>query len=91
MFFQVTFTFKGEHQSPLLIKSQLQYNDSTWHVIEFSRDQGEGKLMIDDGSLSAKLPHKTLTLTLKPPFNFGGVNASDQDAVMAYLVSFTNT
>lgn len=79
---------KGEHQSPLLIKSQMQYNDSTWHVIEFSRELGEAKLMIDDGSLSARHPHKTFTLLLRLSFNFGGVNASDQDTVMTYLVSF---
>lgn len=82
---------KGEHQSPLLIKSQMQYNDSTWHVIEFSRESGEAKLMIDDGSLSARHPHKMFTLTLSVPFNFGGVNASDQDTIMTYLVSFSNT
>lgn len=89
--FQLTFTFKGEHQVPLLIKSQMQYNDSIWHVVEFSRDGVEGKLMIDDGSLSGRLPHKSLNLSVKPPFNFGGVNASDQDEVMSYLVSACNT
>ncbi|XP_066250557.1 laminin subunit alpha isoform X1 [Euwallacea similis] len=80
----VVYTFRGEHE-PLVLRSQMTYNDDLWHVVEFSRDGAEGKLSIDRGTLDGKLSHKTPSLTLHVPFYLGGINREQYDKVLSNL------
>ncbi|CAG9771124.1 unnamed protein product [Ceutorhynchus assimilis] len=83
------FTFKGEHATPLILRSQLTYNDNEWHIIEFSRDGAEGKMVIDGRDLSGRIPHKTPSLDLHIPFYVGGVPLEDYDKVLPNLNTTT--
>ncbi|XP_050301015.1 laminin subunit alpha [Anthonomus grandis grandis] len=81
----LVFTFKGEHSSPMIIKSQMTYNDDKWHKVDFSRDGSEGKMVIDFGSLTGRIPHKTVSLDLHIPFYLGGVPQEDYNFVSANI------
>lgn len=66
----------------------MVYNDNEWHVVDFSRDGAEGKLVIDGGALNGKLAHKTPSLDLRIPFYLGGIHPNDNNTVLLNLVSF---
>ncbi|KAH1008402.1 hypothetical protein HUJ05_008957 [Dendroctonus ponderosae] len=85
----VVFTFKGEQPTQLVLKSQMVYNDNEWHVVDFSREGAEGKLVIDGGSLSGRLAHKTPSLDLRIPFYLGGVQPNDYNMVSPNLNTTT--
>lgn len=81
------FTFKGEYPAPLILKSQMSYNDNEWHLVEFSREGVEGKMVIDGGDLSGRIPHKSPALDLHIPFYLGGIQPDDYNLVLPNLVS----
>ncbi|KAL1517260.1 hypothetical protein ABEB36_001047 [Hypothenemus hampei] len=85
----LVFTFKGDHADPLLIKSQMTYNDGEWHVVEVSRDGDDGKLAIDGGVLGGKISQRTPVLDLRTPIYLGGVDPNDYNKVLANLNTTT--
>ncbi|XP_060535680.1 laminin subunit alpha [Cylas formicarius] len=81
----VIFTFKGEQGPPLLLRSQLTYNDNEWHLVEISRDGSDGKLVIEGGALTGKILQKTTSLGLHIPFYLGGLHPDDYNYVQSNL------
>ncbi|CAG9836790.1 unnamed protein product [Diabrotica balteata] len=70
---QVVFTFKGDGDA-VIIKSKNVYNDDKWHLVEFSRENFDGKLVIDQEDVSTgSLASKTHTLNIQVPFYIGGL------------------
>lgn len=68
------------------MRSLEKLNDDNWHLVEFSRDGPNGKLVVDrkyrtsDKSLAEKLE-------LSLPFYLGGLEPSDYNVVYGNLVS----
>ncbi|CAH1115894.1 unnamed protein product [Psylliodes chrysocephalus] len=82
---QVVFSFRGDGDA-LIIKSKGIYNDSKWHLVEFNREQGNGKLVIDDEDISTgSLGNKPLMLDLHMPFYIGGLNPDHYNSVQMNL------
>lgn len=65
----------------------MSYNDNEWHLVEFSREGVEGKMVIDGGDLSGRIPHKSPALDLHIPFYLGGIQPDDYNLVLPNLVS----
>ncbi|CAH1963974.1 unnamed protein product [Acanthoscelides obtectus] len=79
---KVVFTFKGEEA--VIIKSRFIYNDDTWHIVEFNRDQGNGKLVINE-QLAEGSAQNPIHLELNVPFYMGGVDPDEYNLVQANL------
>ncbi|XP_030765960.1 laminin subunit alpha [Sitophilus oryzae] len=80
----LVFTFKTENP-PLVIKSDLAYNDNEWHYVQFSRQGSEGKLIIDNKDIPGRSVHKTQTLDLHIPFYLGGIHPDATEQVLQNL------
>lgn len=73
---------------PGILETDNKFNDGEWHQVEFSRNQNEGKLVID-GKLTAegKSDGHSKTLSISPPYYVGGFPENLSGDVLANLVS----
>lgn len=55
--------------------SKLVYNNDRWHTVLFQRQQSKGKLIINgDDEVFGESVGSTRTMSIQPPFSFGGVD-----------------
>ncbi|CAG9821860.1 unnamed protein product [Phaedon cochleariae] len=86
----VIFSFKGEADA-LVIKSANVYNDDKWHLVEFNREQSNGKLVIDEQDIQTGTTEgKTPILDLHVPFYIGGLNPDHYNSVQVNLNTTTS-
>lgn len=60
--------------------SKYVYNNDKWHTVLFSRQQSKGKLIINgDDEVTGESVGNTRTMSVQPPYSFGGVDAQIEE------------
>ncbi|CAG9860176.1 unnamed protein product [Phyllotreta striolata] len=81
----VMFSFRGDGET-LAIKSAGTYSDGEWHMVEFTKEHGQGKLVMDQEDIQyGSLGPGPLMLDLQPPFYVGGLNPELYQSVQQNL------
>ncbi|CAH0547112.1 unnamed protein product [Brassicogethes aeneus] len=83
------FTFNTS-KGPVLIKTNNKYNDDKLHLVQLSRDEKNGKLVIDNTENLNYNGEFEAALDLKPPFYVGGIPSKFYNVVFNKL-NITNT
>ena len=86
----MVYTF-SDGKSTTVIKSNntQDYSDDKWHVVEFSRDENGGKLVLD-GQVFDKQDSSMQKLDVKHPIYVGGLDPDHYNLIQGNLVSFIN-
>lgn len=64
------------------------YNDDNWHLVEFSREGGGVKLVLDETDVKdGTAGQSSFALDVRVPFFIGGLRPEDSSQIQQSLVS----